>query len=212
MKYKILVLHACCCIIFGVFEFKFMFEFMCMIVFLNRKNNSFSSSSPSSLLLVFLFWPKNSEVQRRPSYSFPAAAANPAAQQADAASSPAPARPHAPSSAVADTRGPCFISLLAPSPSRIRRRRLTPPGVRLPSRSPHAMDHPGPYLSRRRPRGPLSRTPAVALYPSAATRETLTPLPHVVVAPSPVASRPSTSCSGASQDRVRTASATCLHR
>jgi hypothetical protein len=81
MKYKILVLHACCCIIFGVFEFKFMFEFMCMIVFLNRKNNSFSSSSPSSLLLVFLFWPKNSEVQRRPSYSFPAAAANPAAQQ-----------------------------------------------------------------------------------------------------------------------------------
>jgi hypothetical protein len=64
MKYKSLLLHTCCCIVFGVFGFKFMFEFICLIVFLKkRKNISFSSSSPSPLLAHFDFEPRTAEVR-----------------------------------------------------------------------------------------------------------------------------------------------------
>jgi hypothetical protein len=61
-----------------VFEFKFVFEFICLLLYKNEQNHFFLSSlSLLSLSDLLLFWPKVVEVQRRPSYFSPATAANP---------------------------------------------------------------------------------------------------------------------------------------
>jgi hypothetical protein len=52
MKYRSLLLHTCWCIVFEVFEFKFMFEFICLNVFVKLEKNKAFTLYPS-----IPFWP-----------------------------------------------------------------------------------------------------------------------------------------------------------
>jgi hypothetical protein len=68
------MLHTCWCIVFEVFEFKFSSEFICFLLFKNRKPFLLLSPSFYPIPARFCFEPKPAEVHSRPSYSFSAAA------------------------------------------------------------------------------------------------------------------------------------------
>jgi hypothetical protein len=64
------MLHTCWCIVFGCFEFKFVFEFICLLLFKKNQQNPFLFLSPFySFLVCFPFWPKPPKSCGTPSIS-----------------------------------------------------------------------------------------------------------------------------------------------
>ena len=128
---------------FWLLEFKFAFEFKCLIFSLNLSKFRSLAKAPDLFLLEAQPTSRgpSAKVRWRPSYSRPRplrSLPRPSSSPAQPSySAPARAAPF-PSLAVADRWGPPVIPLPAPSPRRTRTRvraRSTPPPCRL---GPHA--------------------------------------------------------------------------